>query len=106
MADPADVVPLHRGGSAPFGRPAAVFPDVSTPARGLSVTWSPDQQAIRFGIESPDQSPSAVVLGADDLLDLVRALMEGLPRPGGNNCGLAPVVPLRPPESHSSTTDS
>ena len=95
MADPADVVPLRRSGSVPFGDPAAVFPDGSDPTRGLSVTWSPDQRAIRLGIETPDQGPSAVVLSADDLLNLVRVLMEGLPRPGGDS-PLATVVPLRP----------
>lgn len=105
MADPADVVPLRRGGSAPFCEPAAAFPDVTDPARALSLAWSPDQQAIRIGIEHADGSPAAVVLRADDLLDLVRVVMEGLPRPGGGDAVLAPVVPLTPRQSQRLTED-
>lgn len=104
MADPADVVPLRRGGSPPFCEPAAVFPDVTDSARALSLTWSPDQQAIRFGIESRDGTPNAVMLSAADLLDLVRALMDG--PPGAGSSALAPVIHLRPRESHPLPEDS
>lgn len=106
MADPADVVPLRRGGSRPLDEPAAIFADVTDPARALSLHWSPDQQAIRLGIESRDQAPSAVVLSADDLLDLVRALLEGLGRPGTGSSALATVLPLRPRKSQPFTGDS
>lgn len=106
MVDPADVVPLRRGGSTPFGEPAALFADVSDPARALSLTWSPDQRAIRFGVESCDGSSGAVVVSADDLLDLVRAVMDGLPRPDSVDTPVATVIPLRSRQPHPFTEDS
>ena len=97
----ADVVPLPvglRARSAPeFGEPEEFFVDAADPARALSLSWSPDQRVVQVGIEVPGGAASEVILDADEVLDLVRALVEGLPEPG-SACPrpLATVLPLRP----------
>jgi hypothetical protein len=97
----ADVVPLPLGRgarSAPeFGEPAEFFVDLADPARALSLTWSPDQQVVQVSIEAPGDRSSVVILDADDVLNLVRALVEGLPEPGPA-CPRPPatVLPLTP----------
>jgi hypothetical protein len=102
MADRADVVPLPVGrkarGAAQFPEPADYFVDVEDPARALSVTWSPDHTVVQLGIEAADGSPTALVLHADEVLDLVRALVVGLPE-HGTGCPHPPatVVPLERP---------
>jgi hypothetical protein len=109
MADSANVVPLPVGRgarSAPaFPEPADFFLDAADPARALSVTWSPDHEAIQLGIESADGSSTALVLPAEEVLDLIRALVEGLPEAGAA-CSRAPatVVPLTPRPRDSSST--
>ena len=93
----ADVVPLRRLGSPQFPGPAAFFVDATDPARALSATWAPDQQAIQLSIETPDGRPCALILSAEDVLHLVRALVEGLPLPAAAEPRpLAAVIPLKP----------
>ncbi len=97
----ADVVPLPLGRgarSAPeFGEPAEFFVDLADPARGLSLTWAPDQQVVQVAIEGADGSSTGVILDADDVLNLVRALVEGLPESGpARPRPPATVLPLRP----------
>lgn len=102
MADRADVVPLPVGrkarGAAQFPEPADYFVDADDPGRALSIAWSPDHTVVQLGIQAADGSPTALVLQADEVLDLVRALVEGLPETG-TGCPHPPatVVPLERP---------
>ena len=93
MADRADVVPLRHRGAPEFPEPAEVFVDAADSGRALSVAWSPDQQVVQFSIEEPGGNSSALVLDADDVLDLVRALVEGLPEPAAA-CPRPPAIVL------------
>ncbi|HUR74590.1 MAG TPA: hypothetical protein VMZ00_09955 [Sporichthya sp.] len=101
MADRAEVVPLplgRRARSAPeFPEPTEYFSDAANPARALSVTWSPDHRAVQVSIDDAGGPPTALLLDADDVLDLVRALVTGLPEPGPA-CPRPPatVLPLTP----------
>ncbi len=92
----ADVVPLRRPSRPAFGPPAASFSDVADPAQALSVAWSPDARTVRLGIGAAEGPFAALVLDADDVLDLVRALVDGLPAPGATPRPPAPVLPLVP----------
>lgn len=82
MADRADVVPLRRRGGPDFPEPIDYFVDAVDPAHALSVTWSPDHQAVQLTIGTPDGEPMALILVADHVLELVRTLVEGLPDTG------------------------
>jgi hypothetical protein len=101
MANSADVVPLPLGrrarGAPEFPEPVDYFVDAAVPGRALSVTWAPDNQALQVRIESPDGSLTSLVLPADQVLDLVRALVAGLPEVGAR-CPRPPatVLPLTP----------
>ena len=101
MADRADVVPLPLGRRGRSGRdfpePADFFVDGGDPARALSVTWSPDHDAVQLGISAADGTPAALVLHADEVLGLVRALVEGLPETGVS-CSRPPatILPMTP----------
>ena len=83
MADRADVVPLPLGrrgrGGPEFPPPADFFVDAVDPARALSLTWSPDHTVVQLAISAADGTPAALVLRPDEVLSLVRALVEGLP---------------------------
>ena len=96
MADSAEVVPLRPRGPE-FPEPADYFVDAADPARALSVTWSPDHEAVQLGIESADGVPFSLVLPADEVLDLVRALVGGLPEVGAR-CSRPPatILPMTP----------
>lgn len=89
----ADVVPLRLRSAPEFGEPAEFFADAADSGRALSVTWSPDQQVVQFSIETPGDPASALILDSDDVLDLVRVLVEGLPQ-------LAPRCPRPPATVH------
>lgn len=97
----ADVVPLplgRRARNAPeFPDPAEFFLDAADPTRALSLTWSPDQDVVQVSIQASNGRTSAVILDADDVLNLVRALVEGLPEPGpARPRPPATVLPLTP----------
>lgn len=92
----ADVVPLRRRGCPEFGPPAATFLDAADPGRALSVAWSPDASAVRLGVGAADGPVAELVLDGEDVLELVRALVEGLPAAGAGSRPPAPVVPLTP----------
>lgn len=93
----ADVVPLRRRSAPEFPEPAEFFLDAADPARSLSLTWSPDQQVVQVSIGTVGGAPAALVLDADEVLDLVRALVEGLPDSGPRCSGPpATVLPLTP----------
>lgn len=95
MADRADVVPLRRHRDPESSGPAEHFPDAVDPARALSVSWSIDQATIRIGIEAPDGTHDHVVLQADEVLHLARALVERLPgSDGGGPRSPAAVISL------------
>lgn len=103
----ADVVPLRRRGAPEFSGPARCFVDAAEPDRALTATWAPDQQAVQISIEGPDGGICALVLGAEDVLHLVRALVEGLPLPAaGEPRPLAAVLPLRRRQSGHGVTDA
>ncbi len=106
MADRADVVPLRR--RAPeFPEPAEFFADAADPDRALSVAWSPDADVVQLRIDSADGERTALILAAEDVLDLVRGLVGGLPEPAAR-CARpdATVLPLRPRVSQPTTRDS
>jgi hypothetical protein len=82
----ADVVPLRVRSAPKFSGPPETFVDPANPARTLRVAWSPDQQAVQLSIEAPGVAPAALVLDSDEVLDLVRVLVEHLPRPAADPC--------------------
>lgn len=92
----ADVVPLrgHRGPEVP--EPGDVFVDATDPTRALSVTWSQDERVVCLSVESAGSAPVPFALDAEDVLDLVRALADGLADPDRRPRGPAVVLPLTP----------
>lgn len=105
MADRADVVPLRRRRVPERCEPAEHFADAVDPARTLSVSWSGDHDAVRIGVETIDGS-EGVVLRGDEVLHLVRALVEHLP---GSGAGVprapAAVIPLPPRKPQAFSPD-
>jgi hypothetical protein len=95
----ADVVPLRRRGAPEFSEPADYFVDAADPARALRVCWSPDHESVQLGFSSAEDAQHTLVLPADEVLELIRALVDGLPDVGGR-CSRppAPVLPLTPPD--------
>lgn len=113
MADRADVVPLRRHRVPEHCERGEHFADALDPARTLSVSWSADHEAIRIGIATLDGSDGtdgggadAVVLRADEVLALVRALVERLPgsAPAVSRAPAA-VIPLLPRKSQALPED-
>ncbi len=93
----ADVVPL-RGRRAPeIPEPADVFADAVEPTRALSVSWSQDERVVSLTVETAGGAPVLFALDAEDVLDLVRALVDGLAEPErGRPREPAVVLPLTP----------
>lgn len=96
----AEVVPLR--GRVHADRPTApteVFLDAGDAASALEVRW---QQAARsveltLGARDGEECPTTFRLDAEDVLDLVRVLVEGLSEPGPVRLGgPATVLPLTP----------
>lgn len=78
----AEVVPLRRPGApAPAESDIEVFLDVADPDRALSVTWV-DERQLRLTIDAAGDDRVVFSLDADDALELVRAVVAGLPVPG------------------------
>jgi hypothetical protein len=92
----AEVVPLRRQSAPDFPEPLAHFSDAAEPERTLSVTWSPDHRLVQVSVGRPGET-EALQLDADHVLDLVRALIEGLPEVGAG-CPRPPatVLPMHP----------
>jgi hypothetical protein len=96
----ADVVPLrarNAADAAPFTgslHAPAIFDDASGPGR-MAVRWNTDGTV---GITvADDPVPVEFRLAADDVLDLVQVLVEGLNEQGPVRLGPpAPVLPLTP----------
>lgn len=91
----ADVVPLRSRRGPVVPEPAEIFADADEPGRVLSVSWAPDERAVQLSVSDAGADPTTFVLDADDVVDLVRALVEGLAFPRGPQ-DPAVVLPLTP----------
>lgn len=95
----ADVVPLraHTAPEPGAYRAPTIFDDATGPGR-LAVRWlGDDTVAITVADGCGVSVPSEFRMGADDVLDFVRVLVEGLNEPGPVRLGPpAPVVQLTP----------
>lgn len=93
----ADVVPLLGRRTPDVPEPADVFADAAESTRALSVSWSQEERVVCLSVESAGCAPVPFALDAEDVLDLVRALVDGLAEPDrGRPRRPAVVLPMAP----------
>lgn len=93
----AKVVPLLGRRAPDVPEPADVFADAADPTRALAVTWSQEQRVVCLSVETEGGVPVPFALDAEDVLDLVRALVDGLAEPDRRRpSGPAIVLPITP----------
>lgn len=92
----AQVVPLHRRSASPPAEPGEVFLDAADARTTLAVTWQQDEGAVELTVSRDGARPATFLLDADDVLEFVRVLVEGVAEPGPVRLGpAATVLPLR-----------